>query len=79
MKCWGEGGAEILSVYSKSILLVPGSWPVQTNEKGGRAEEKQTSEKGREERRVEPVSFFSNTSIRPLTRPLPGKPFIVSK
>ena len=60
-------------------IFLPRSRSVKTSEKGGRAVEKQTSEKRREKRRGELVSTFSNTSIHPLSRPLPEKPFIVSK
>ena len=43
---------------------VPSSRSVRQSEKNERAVKKRTSEKRRKERRGEPVSIFSNTSIR---------------
>ena len=43
---------------------VPSSRSVRQSEQNERAVKKRTSEKRRKERRGEPVSIFSNTSIR---------------
>ena len=60
-------------------LACPGSCSVQMREKSRRAVKERAGEKQWEERRGEPVGILTNITVHQLLRPLPEKPFFVSK
>ena len=62
-----------VEVYCRHSPIIGYTRSVRQSEKNERAVKKRTSEKRRKERRGEPVSIFSNTSIR-ADYPLPPPP-----